>query len=218
MEERLYSTTEYINEYPEEREFARRDYEGLSERQAKRLKKYRTNYAKQLKKNYRTSQISGNFMKWTDHTRVPDSIKGHYGLKAAGKKFDLDTVTENIKDKSGKSFLKSANNIGGKSDMIIKSLGKLPEESNSDYTRRMIEDHFKRVDTGLRQATKNAKEYMRDEARTSRPLRDLGDKVASLAKNKNIKTAGKVAGGLALAGGIGYGGYKYYQKKHNKSK
>jgi hypothetical protein len=43
-------------------------------------------------------------------------------------------------------------------------------------------------------------------------------KNAKLRRIKNLKTVGKVAGGLALASGIGYGGYKYYQYKHNKKK
>ena len=163
---------------------------------------------------------------------APSKIGSHYNFNVAGKKLKLDILVRQAKDKSGKQIIK---------DSLVETAhpfkkhsfyaGKRLDESAEDFTNRVIRIHNINTNCGLRDVTGMAKKQMRDqvikdskrraENAANAEIRAAARRIkiyekAELKRINKLKTAGKIAGGLALASGIGYGGYKLYQ--HNKNK
>lgn len=225
--------------------FARRDYEGLSKDQASRLKKYRSDYAKDLRKAYREGQMERSKIVGT----APEKISSHYNLRAADKNMKLDVLMKQAKDKSGKSIFKDGvitRGTGGLYREIGTYEGKWAKESASDYANRFKRIHSINTRGGLRNITGHAKEYMRDKAikdsaeeakrmelhnlilksegtaksNASKAVKSQAKKVNILKglSKRNIKTAGKIALGTAALAGTGYlarKAYKHYKNKNN---
>ena len=227
-EERLFSVNEVLDEetylerlYSEEeqREFARRDYEGLNEAGKEALRKRRDDYAKQLKTNYR------NTMKGIDNVVKPDTNILNTNLETAGggvkttarirtRKGTADSVGKFVKlhkDTTTNEMLK-----GSASDKDIMRKETL---ANSSYVapKKVAKDGSKLIGY---EAGSYKQELQKAKAKANLPAVTNAAKSGSKAVTKNsgklLKRAG--IGGAAVLGtaGLAYAGKKLYDKNKKK--
>ena len=209
-EERLFSVNEVLDEetylerlYSEEeqREFARRDYEGLNEAGKEALRKIRDDYAKQLKTNYR------NTMKGIDS--VVKTIARNRTRK--GTADGLGKFVKWHKDATTDRMLKGS--ASAKDIMRKETL------ANSSYVapKKVAKDGSKLIGY---EVGSYKQELQKAKAKANLPAVTNAAKSGSKAVTKNsgklLKRAG--IGGAAVLGtaGLAYAGKKLYDKKKQK--
>ena len=234
-EERLFSVNEVLDEetylerlYSEEeqREFARRDYEGLNEAGKEALRKRRDDYAKQLKTNYR------NTMKGIDNVVKPDTNILNTNLETAGggvkttarirtRKGTADSVGKFVKlhkDTTTNEMLKgsaSAKDIMRKETLANSSY--VAPKKNIMRKKTLVDSVYVPKKMANSAAEEGTKQVM---SNTNLPAVTNAAKSGSKAVTKNsgklLKRAGIAGGAVLGTAGLAYAGKKIYYKNKKK--
>lgn len=214
------------------KEFARRDYEGLNEVEKKILKNKRSDYAKGLRKAYRSSMNGINQLDpYSDGMRSTLNIKGG-GVESNVTQttnrglFDRGRITElhknGVRDTLINKTLPEAKQLLRKNS--IREAKQIAESGN----KRGKEAVAKR-DLQIRQENSKLRNEFRNRVKEYKEKRakKVAESRASIAKHeakaaelrakkamfKNLKTAGKVGLGAAALVGGGVVAKKIYDKK-----
>lgn len=224
-EERYFSTTDIVMEDEEERlfsivdeeqrEFARRDYEGLTEAQQRVLKRHRSEYARDLNR-MRNDRSAENIKKilqdngW-NNIQTTDVVEGA-GIKS--------TLKANI----GSNGLDNYDTVSRRASNTIRK-GALEQSSNAkkimrdELERGLYDDEVKSVERAQERlknmkANKAAREAAEEAAKKAIPQKVTVEKVAK--KGFKLGKGGKIALGAALVGGTAYGAKKLYDRNKKK--
>lgn len=224
-EERYFSTTDIVMEDEEERlfsivdeeqrEFARRDYEGLTEAQQRVLKRHRSEYARDLNR-MRNDRSAENIKKilqdngW-NNIQTTDVVEGA-GIKS--------TLKANI----GSNGLDNYDTVSRRASNTIRK-GALEQSSKAkkimrdELERGLYDDEVKSVERAQERlknmkANKAAREAAEEAAKKAIPQKVTVEKVAK--KGFKLGKGGKIALGAALVGGTAYGAKKLYDRNKKK--
>ena len=221
-----------------QKEFARRDYEGLNEVEKKILKDKRSGYAKGLRKAYRSSMDGiSKLDPYSEGMKSTLNIKGG-GIASNVEQttsrgvFDIGPITKLHKD-------------GVRNTLMYKTLPEakqLLRENSIGEAKQIAESGNKRgkeaaakKDFQIRQENSKLRNEFRDRVKDYKEKKRAAESKASIAKHeakaaelrakkvagqklvKNLKTAGKVGIGVAGAAGIGYGIKKAVDKNKKEN-
>ena len=208
----------------EQREFARRDYEGLNEAGKEALRQRRSEYAKQLKTNYR------NTMKGIDNVVKPDTNILNTNLETAGggvkttarirtRKGTADSVGKFVKlhkDTTTNEMLKgsaAAKDIMRKETLANSSY--VAPKKNIMRKKTLVDSLYvpkkRMANSAAEEGTKQVMSNTNLPAVTN--TTKGGSKLVTKNSGKLLKRAG--IGALAVGGtaGLAYGAKKLYDKK-----
>ena len=223
-----------------QKEFARKDYEGLNEEEKKILKKNRSEYAKNLKKSYRQTM--------EDINKLPNNNK----VITSKLKFGGGGVSSNVNQRTASGVfdtkpIKELHKNGIRDTIINKTLPEVKQllrgesvieaKQIADSGNRKGKEAAAKRDIQVRQETSNLRNEFRDrvkkfkeekaEARRKASEESIAKheaKAAGLRAKKeaaeklkgNLKKGG--IGTLAIGGTVaaGYGAKKLYDKKKSK--
>ena len=227
-EERYFSTREILMEDEEERlfsivdeeqrEFARRDYEGLTEAQQRVLKKHRSEYARDLNR-IRNNRSAKNIKKilqdngW-DNIQTTDVVEGG-GIKSTLK---ADTGSNGL-DNYDTVSRRASNNIRKEA---LEQSSNAKKIMRDELERGLYDDEVKSVERAqerlknmkANKANKATREAVEKATREAIPQKVTVEKVAK--KGFKLGKGGKIALGAALVGGTAYGAKKLYDRKKKK--
>lgn len=214
-EERVFSVIE-----GEEREFARKDYEGLTEAQKRVLKKHRSEYAKSLNEQRNIFNIRDTKKVLTDNGYNTLRSKGE--VRGGGVKTSIE-----VKDTAGS--LDNYDTLSKRHVKNIRSQQLEQAKKAGDIMRQEIldgvhDDKVKKVE----EAQKRLSNYQSKKA--AEKVKETPNLPANVTKKNTVKDISKrsfklgkkgkvalgIAGGTALAAGALYGAKKLRDKKENK--
>lgn len=208
----------------EQREFARRDYEGLNEAGKEALRQRRSEYAKQLKTNYR------NTMKGIDNVVKPDTNILNTNLETAGggvrttarirtRKGTADSVGEFVKVHKN-----TTTNEMLKGSAAAKDIMRKETLANSSYVapkknimrkKTLVDSLYvpkkRMANSAAEEGTKQVMSNTNLPAVTN--ATKSGSKVVTKNSGKLLKRAGIGALAVGGAAGLAYAGKKLYDKK-----
>ena len=207
-EERLYSvlmSEEELSLFSEiQREFAFKDYEGLSEAQAKALKAKRSEYAKELLKSHRQTQ-KGITEAANRYGENLGSISTESTIKGGGVKSNFTTETIRGSKDSAASAIKLHRGE------VIK--GHLDQSGNAKKIMREAVE--KEVSSGGPKWKRPVKELtLQQVAEKATPTKKI-KKLGFLSRNKKALAIGGVS--AAALAGLGYGAKKLHDKKKKEN-
>lgn len=175
----------------EERIFARRDYEGLSEAQKTVLRKNRSEYAKQLHDSYRKNQ--------SDISRMNQGVGE--GIRTTGE----------IHGGHVKSNYASVSTRG--SDLSAKEFNKFHQNS---VTNQMLDGSKKAKDLMREHVLNDTFGEVSKAQKISELAKEKAGKTTNIPKGGKAGRTGRTVAGLITAAGLAYGGKKLYDKYKKK--
>lgn len=216
-EERIFSINE--EDEAEEREFARKDYEGLTEAQKRVLKKHRSEYAKNLNEQRNIFNIRDTKKVLTDNgynTLRSEGVVHGGGVKTSIEVKDTAGSLDNY-DTLSKRHVK---NIRSQQLEQAKKAGDIMRQEILDGVHddkiKKVEEAQKRLSNyQSKKAAEKVKETPNLPANITKKEKDLIETTSkkSFKLGKKGKVALGIAGGTALAAGALYGAKKFYDKK-----
>lgn len=231
-EERYFSTREILLEDEEERlfsildeedleqkEFARRDYEGLTEAQQRVLKRHRSEYAKSLNSARNKITASGTKKVLAD---------GGYNSVTSTSKVSGGGVISNIRAKDIAGDLDnydtlSKRHAGNFRNAALKESENAKRLMRENIERGLHDDEVKSVERASERlknikANKAAREAAEKAATKSTVPEKITEETAEKLSKKGFKLgkAGKIALGTAAVLGTAYGAKKLYDKNKKR--
>ena len=214
------------------KEFARRDYEGLNEVEKKILKNKRSDYAKGLRKAYRSSMNGINQL-----DPYSEGMRSTLKIKGGGIESNVTQTTN--RGLFGRGPITEFHKNGVRDTLINKTLPEakqLLRENSVREAKQIAESGNKRGkeavakrDLQIRQENSKLRNEFRNRVKEYKEKRakKVAESRASIAKHearvaelrakkamfKNLKTAGKVGLGAAALVGSGVVAKKIYDKK-----
>ena len=225
-EERLFSIID--EEDLEQKEFARRDYEGLTEAQQRVLKRHRSQYAKDLNEarnlrsasNIKKTLVDNGWEGINTNTNISGGgISTDINVETIANKLDnYDTLSRRHANKFRDEAIKQANASKkimresiekGLYDDEVRSVEKASKRLKNIKTKKTAEEAAKK-------ATENtAKTTTQQASKTA--AKETAEEVVK--KGSRLGKGGKIALGLTGAAALGYGAkkaYDHYKNKKNK--
>lgn len=234
-EERYFSTTDIVLEDEEERlfslvddedleqkEFARKDYEGLTEAQQRVLKRHRSEYARSLNK-LRNERSAKNIKKILED-RGWNNIQTSNVVEGGGVKSTIGAdVSANSLDNYDTLSRRTSNTIRNEA---LKTSSDAKKIMRDELERGIYDDEVKSVEKASERlknmkdnkASKKAAEKVAGTAKTapSRVAEEAAEKVTK--RSLKLGKGGKIALGTAAGLGALYGAKKLYDKNKKDNK
>ena len=222
-EERYFSTTDIVMEDEEERlfsivdeeqrEFARRDYEGLTEAQQRDLRTRRNELAKEFNKR-RHIYNDEDFLE-----DLNDSKNRFLERKKAGKSSKYNSIEDVIKSNERRERESLIQRLKGKKQLAydtIKHNYSYGEYGPSGPSKKSIKNVPDILNKNSNENGKVVKEVI-NESKNVVPKK-ISKETAKEVSKKGFKLgkAGKIALGAALVGGTAYGTKKLYDRNKKK--
>lgn len=226
-EENLYSvlmSEDEIALYSEfQRDFARKDYEGLSNKGKEILAKRRSEYAKELKTAH--SKIM-NDLSNLDPSKIDTlTTNGEFSGGGIKSRYTANTVKGHMYDNSFKQLHKNNVNkslldVSSKAKNIMRNEVNTPEMrdnitkgiigKNRGDSRKFIRDQKLKEANSTAEKDFQNKVTAYKQRNSQKSIAKHVEKANELKKLKNKRIAGKAALGTAAAVGLAYGGKKLY--------
>ena len=238
--EKLYSvlmTEDEVALFSEfQKEFARRDYEGLSNKGKENLAKRRSEYAKELKAAHSKSM---NDISRIDPSKV-DNLHTRGSFSGGGVRSGYDAITtkgisydENFKQLHKNNVNNQLLGASSKAKKIMRDEVMTPEMSNNISEGILAKNRGDKKkfirDSKLKESDAIAKKNFQDRVvaykqsnrlkRSQESIAKHAEKAKELKNLKNKRIVSKTVLGAAAGIGLAYGGkklYDHYKKKNDK--